>query len=69
MSQDIIERLRQTLTDCPLSIYKIAQESGVNQSQLHRFLNSERDLSLQAAARLARWAGLELRPIEQEPRS
>lgn len=66
---DLVEQLRQTLTDCPLSIYAIAKASGINQSQLHRFLNSERNLSLDAAARLARWAGLELRPVDQEPRS
>jgi hypothetical protein len=68
-NMDLAERLQKVITDSPLSIYRIAQESGVDQSTLNRFVAGERTISLETASRLARWAGLELRPIEQEPRS
>lgn len=68
-NMDLAERLQKVITDSPLSIYRIAQESGVDQSTLNRFVTGERTISLETASKLVRWAGLELRPVDQEPRS
>jgi len=64
---DLAERLQKVITDSPLSIYRIAQESGVDQSTLNRFVTGERTISLETASKLARWAGLELRPVNHSP--
>ena len=65
--KDISDQLRAAVIESPLSLYKIALESGVSYGQLHRFVNGDRDLSLTTAAMLARWARLELRPVSPSP--
>ena len=59
--ESIIEELRQLLQDAEESRYRIAKETGLSQTLLSRFLSDEdRGLSLQAAAALAEYFGLEL---------
>jgi plasmid maintenance system antidote protein VapI len=45
--------------------YALAQESGVNQAVLGRFVRGERGLNLDTADRLCRVLGLELRPVRK----
>lgn len=51
--------LRDAVRRSGFSVYKIAKDSGVDQSTLNKFLNGERDnLRLDIADRLFRYFGL-----------
>ncbi|MBK6940944.1 MAG: helix-turn-helix transcriptional regulator [Planctomycetes bacterium] len=54
--------LRRAIETSGLSSYRLAQESGVSQGQLSRFLRAERTLSLDAVDRLTAFLKLELVP-------
>jgi transcriptional regulator with XRE-family HTH domain len=56
----LVEQVRQAIQDSPLSLLELGQRSGVNQSQLSRFLHGERGLTLAAAAKVCEVLGLEL---------
>jgi transcriptional regulator with XRE-family HTH domain len=59
---DIIEQLKDAISNSGLSRYALSCASGVEQSALSRFMSGERGLSLESAARLADVLGLEMRP-------
>ncbi len=46
------------------SVRSIALNAGISQPQLHRFVQGERDLLLDAVDKLAKCLGLELRKID-----
>lgn len=51
--------LRAAAEDSGLSVYRIAKDSGVDQSTLNKFLNGDRDnLTLEVADRLFKYFGL-----------
>lgn len=58
----INDQLRKAIEKSGLTYYKLAQESGVDQVVISRFVNRERDLRLETAARLAAALGLTLVP-------
>lgn len=55
---DLIAVLKEVVSKSGLSLNKIAKESGLSQSQLHRFVSGERTLSLASAAKLFDYFGL-----------
>ncbi len=57
----ISERLRREVEKCGETRYRIAQETGIAQASLYRFLSHERGLSMDAIDRLAAYFNLELR--------
>ncbi|AWM39361.1 helix-turn-helix domain-containing protein [Gemmata obscuriglobus] len=57
---DLIAVLKDVVKQSGLSLNKIATESGLNQSQLHRFVTGERTLSLVSAAKLFAYFKLEI---------
>ncbi len=59
---DIVQELKDAIVNSGVSRYALSRASGVPQSALSRFMNGERGLSLESAARLAEALGLELRP-------
>jgi len=61
-AKPISDRLRQAIEASGQSVYRVAKESGVDQSILQRFLAGERMPSLPNADKLAAYLGLELRP-------
>jgi plasmid maintenance system antidote protein VapI len=63
----ISETLRRAILDCGISPYELAKRTGVDQGVLSRFINSERDLRLQTADRLAPELGLELVARRKKP--
>jgi transcriptional regulator with XRE-family HTH domain len=72
----LVAQVRQAIQDSPLSLLELGQRSGVNQSQLSRFLRGERGLTLAAAAKVCEVLGLELAwragavpPTRTEPRA
>ena len=53
--------IRAAAHESGLSVYRIAQETGLDQSALNRFLNGTRDnLRLDVADRLFRYFGLQV---------
>jgi transcriptional regulator with XRE-family HTH domain len=56
----MVGQVRQAIQDSPLSLLELGQRSGVNQSQLSRFVRGERGLTLAAAAKVCEVLGLGL---------
>ena len=61
MSKNIQEQLREAIRKSELSCYKISQLAGVTESQLSYFMNRQRSLTLDSAAKIAEVLGLELK--------
>ena len=55
------DQIRAAIRDSGESRYKIAQMTEINESQLSGFFRGTRGLSLEAADRLAKYLGLEIR--------
>ena len=55
------DQIRAAIRDSGESRYKIAQMTEINESQLSGFYRGNRGLSLEAADRLAKYLGLEIR--------
>lgn len=56
----IAEQLRRAIEQSGKSRYRIAQESGVAEAVLSRFMSGERDLKLETANRLCAALGLQV---------
>jgi transcriptional regulator with XRE-family HTH domain len=56
----VSERIREAVETAEVTRYQIAQETGIEQSALTRFLSKERTLSMKAIDALAEYFGLEL---------
>ncbi len=54
----------QAINDSGKSVRSVALNAGISQPQLHRFMTGERDLLLDAADKVAKSLGLELRKID-----
>ena len=54
------DQLRDLIKDSPLSRYKIAKDSGVDASQLHRFVNRTGRLTTDSLDRIGEVLGLQL---------
>ena len=53
--RNIVDQLRQEMRDNSQTEYAIAKGSGVNQSVVNRFVNGERGISLDTAAKLCEY--------------
>jgi ribosome-binding protein aMBF1 (putative translation factor) len=53
--------IRRAIRRTGMTGYKLAQESGVSQATISRFMRNQIDLKLEVASRLCRVLGLELR--------
>jgi transcriptional regulator with XRE-family HTH domain len=51
---------RKAIEESGLTLYAIAKQTGIDQSQLSRFMRSERGLSIKTAEQLAAVVGLKL---------
>lgn len=60
----MIAVLKSAVKQSGLSLNTIAKESGLSQSQLSRFVNNERTLTLESAAKLFTY--LKLRVVDAE---
>ncbi len=59
------DRLKQFIDESGLTTYALSKQSGVNIDSLYRFRAGERDLTFQAASKVAEALGLEL--IRRDP--
>ncbi len=62
---NIAEQLLKAAKDSGRTAYALAKGSDIDRSIMVRYLNGERGLNLETAARLAAYLGLELRPIRK----
>jgi hypothetical protein len=62
---DLAAQLRELVGRSGKPAYRVAEESGVPQGVLSRFLNGS-GLAIQNVEKLARYFGLELRPRDKE---
>ena len=58
------EVIIQAIEDSGKSVRSVALNAGISQPQLSRFVKGERDLLLDAADKVAKSLGLELRKID-----
>ena len=56
----VSEEIRKAIQTAEVSRYRIAQDTGVEESTLSRFLTGERGLSMDAIDRLAEYFGYRL---------
>lgn len=65
---EILDRLRQAIREGGKTRYRLAQESGIDESALSRLMSGERGLSIEAAEKLAETLGLEIiiRPVKRK---
>jgi transcriptional regulator with XRE-family HTH domain len=63
--QTFADVIRRAVRDSGKSAYAVAQESGVPQAVLSRFLRGLRSVNLDTAEKLCRALGLELRPAKE----
>jgi len=62
----ISERLRAAILTAGESRYRIAQETGVAEAMLSRFVNRKTNLTLRAVDVLAAYLGLDLLPTKRK---
>jgi len=56
----LVEKIREAIRGCGISLSALGRKAGVSQPQLSRFLNGERTLTLPAAAKVCEALGLRL---------
>ncbi len=61
-ARSIVEQLQQAIKRSGETQYAIAQATGISQSVLNRFINGERGISLETAAKLCQYLDLDLAP-------
>ena len=63
------DQLREAIENSGVSLYRVAKDSGVSWSVLHRFVNRERDMKLASAEKVAEVFGMRLtRPRRIKPK-
>lgn len=62
MGKDIEQSLRDSINQSGLSHYRLWKDTGVDNRSIGRFVDGERTLRLDIAAKLAKRLGLELKP-------
>jgi transcriptional regulator with XRE-family HTH domain len=60
----VSDRIREAIEKADVTRYRIAQETGIEESALSRFMSRERGLSMEALDALAEFFGLELQPTK-----
>jgi len=60
---NIEDQLRRAILASGMSRYALAKQSGVSQGVISHFMNRNRGLTMETAAKLAAVLGLELRPV------
>ena len=56
--QTLADQLRQAIEHSGVTLYKLSQDSGVDRSQLSRFMRGERDMSLLVTDKVCQVLGL-----------
>ncbi len=59
-SKKMTDQVRQAIDDSGLTRYRIAQDTGIDESTLAKFYNGHRGLSMDALDRLGEYLGLRI---------
>ncbi|HUS95374.1 MAG TPA: helix-turn-helix transcriptional regulator [Hyphomicrobiaceae bacterium] len=62
---DIEESLRQAILNAGITRYRLSKLSGVTEGVLCQFVNRNRTITMETAAKLAAVLGLELTPVKR----
>ena len=62
---DIQEQLRRAILNAPISRYALSRVTGVAEGVLSHFVNRNRSITMDTAAKLAAALGLELKPTKK----
>lgn len=60
MKKNVLDQLRERIRKADVSRYRIAQDTGIDQAALSRFVHGETGLNVSTAETLAEYLGLEL---------
>jgi transcriptional regulator with XRE-family HTH domain len=60
------ERIRAEIESCSVSRYRLAQETGIEESALSRFMSGKRGLSMEALDTLFEYFDLEITPTRHK---
>jgi plasmid maintenance system antidote protein VapI len=60
---DLGDQLRAAFADSGLSRFELARRAGVSYAIVHRFMGSDRTITLDTASKLAEVLGVELRRV------
>lgn len=63
-SNSLVDQLRAAITSSGMSLYSLAQATGVDRGILGRFVRGERTMTVANAAKVTSYLRLELRSIE-----
>ena len=58
--RNVIEQLRQTILDADVSRYRIAKDTGLDRSMLHRFVHTDAAMRMDSFSILCDYFGLRL---------
>ncbi len=64
-TSNIEDQLRQAILDAPMSCSQLSKLSGVSRGVISHFVNRNRSVTMETAAKLARVLGLELKPTNR----
>ena len=59
-SKKLTDQVKQAIDDSGLTRYRIAQETGIDESALAKFYNGHRGLSIEALNKLGKYLGLRI---------
>ena len=59
-SKKLTDQIRRAIDDSGLTRYRIAQETGIDESTLSKFYNGHQGLSMSAVDRLGKYLGLRI---------
>jgi len=64
-AESLSDALRRHIRAEGVSLYELAEQTGVARGLLSRFMRGERDIRLETANRIAAYLGLELRRVRK----
>lgn len=56
----LTDQLREAVSSADVTVYRIAQETGIDKSALSKFLNGQRGLSMTAMDAIGNYLGLRI---------
>ena len=69
MSMNLTESLRKAAYRSGLSILQISKRADIPYQAAHGFMNSDRDIRISTAAKIAKVVGVELRPVAERAKT
>ncbi len=62
-TSDLAARIRKAFNASGLSRFELARQAGISYAIVHRFMGTDRDITIGTASKLCDVLGLKLRPI------